>query len=466
MTRSNALERVSRYFDSGGFLADLDRRVGYRTESEEVDHGATLLEYLEREIAPSLHELGFSTRIMDNPVAARGPFLIAHRHEGDDFPTVLSYGHGDVVRGHDSRWREGLTPWRVTVEGEHWFGRGTADNKGQHTINLAALRAVLAERGGRLGFNAKLIFEMGEEMGSPGLRDVCTALRDELAADVFIASDGPRVAAGRPTLFLGSRGVLGFELSVDLRDAAYHSGHWGGALRNPGVVLANSIASLVDAQGRITIDALRPPPLTGAIKNALAEVEVGGGDEDPDVDVDYGEPGLTPTERVFGWNTLEVLAFGAGNPAKPVYAIPGRASAICQLAYVVGTRCEGAEAAIREHLDRHGFSCVDLRISLHMPATRLDIDNPWVRWASNSVARTTGRAPVILPNIGGAVPNDIFADVLGLPTLWVPHSYPGCRQHAPDEHLLGSVAREGLRMMTGLFWDLGEGSGLPGAFQR
>ncbi|WP_167760043.1 hypothetical protein [Paraburkholderia pallida] len=52
-----------------------------------------------------------------------------------------------------------------------------------------------------------------------------------------------------------------------------------------------------------------------------------------------------------------------------------------------------------------------------MPAARLDIDNPWVRWPSNSVARKTGRAPVILPNIGGAVPNDIFADALGLPTL-------------------------------------------------
>ncbi|QBQ98805.1 hypothetical protein [Paraburkholderia pallida] len=65
-------------------------------------------------------------------------------------------------------------------------------------------------------------------------------------------------------------------------------------------LLANAIASLVDGQGRITIDALRPPPLTGPIRNALAAVETGGGDEDPEVDADYGEPGLTPTERVFG----------------------------------------------------------------------------------------------------------------------------------------------------------------------
>jgi hypothetical protein len=72
------------------------------------------------------------------------------------------------------------------------------------------------------------------------------------------------------------------------------------------------------------------------------------------------------------------------------------------------------------------------------------------------MARTTGMRPAILPNIGGSLPNDCFAEVLGLPTLWVPHSYAGCSQHAPDEHVLAPILREGLQLMTGLFWDLGE----------
>jgi hypothetical protein len=50
----------------------------------------------------------------------------------------------------------------------------------------------------------------------------------------------------------------------------------------------------------------------------------------------------------------------------------------------------------------------------------------------------------------------VFADILGLPTVWVPHSYPACSQHAPDEHLLVPVVREALQLMAGLFWDLGE----------
>ncbi|RYX88034.1 MAG: M20 peptidase family dipeptidase, partial [Bradyrhizobiaceae bacterium] len=85
-----------------------------------------------------------------------------------------------------------------------------------------------------------------------------------------------------------------------------------------------------------------------------------------------------------------------------------------------------------------------------------DIDNPWVGWAVQSVQTTTGKAPALLPNFGGSLPNDVFTDILGLPTVWVPHSYPGCSQHAPDEHILKPVTAEALRIMAGLFWDLGE----------
>ncbi len=63
---------------------------------------------------------------------------------------------------------------------------------------------------------------------------------------------------------------------------------------------------------------------------------------------------------------------------------------------------------------------------------------------------------MVAPNAGGSLPNDIFAELLGMPTLWLPHSYGGCSQHAPDEHVLEPLLRQGLEIMTGLFWDLGE----------
>jgi len=460
VTREIAIHHAAGLYDSGIFLRELRRRVGLRTESQEADSGPLLRAYLAEEITPALTELGFTCRMVDNPVPGAGPFLVAHRHEGDGLPTALTYGHGDVVRGYDAQWRDGLSPWDVTVVGDHWYGRGTADNKGQHSINLAALKAVLDARGGKLGFNLKLLFETGEETGSPGLHAVCEQLRDELAADVLIASDGPRLAAANPTLFLGSRGLVNFKLTLELREGGHHSGNWGGLLRNPGVVLANAIASMVDGNGRILIEGLRPPEIPRAVRSALADISVGGNPGEPQVDADYGEPGLTPTERVFGWNNLEVLAFRTGNPEKPVNAIPPHAFAYMQLRFVVGTDWERLGPVVRRHLDAHGFGMVGIEVERGMPATRVDPENAWVQWALRSIAQTTGEKPVLLPNLGGTLPNEVFTDILGMPTLWVPHSYPGCSQHAPDEHLLGPVAREALRIMAGLFWDLGN-AGIP-----
>jgi acetylornithine deacetylase/succinyl-diaminopimelate desuccinylase-like protein len=319
---------------------------------------------------------------------------------------------------------------------------------------------VLAAREGRLGFNVKWLMETGEETGSPGLADFCTAHAADLAADVLIASDGPRLRADRPTVFLGSRGVANFDLTLKLREGAHHSGNWGGLLRNPGTVLAAAIASLVDGRGRILVDALRPPPIPANVRAALAGLEVGGDPGDPVIDADWGEPGLTPAERVFGWNTLEVLALRTGNLDHPVNAIPAAAQARLHLRFVVGTDASRLRAAVRDHLAAQGFADIAVSEPEIMNATRLDPDNAWVRFALASMERSTGRAPVLLPNLGGSLPNDVFADLLGLPTVWVPHSYPGCSQHAPDEHLLRPVAREALQLMSGLFWDLGE-TGAP-----
>ena len=455
MTRSDAIRTALDWFDAGHFQAELARRVARRTESQRGDAKEDLLAYLEGEIGPSVAALGCTWRLLDNP-AGGTPFLFAERHEDAGVSTVLTYGHGDVVLGYGAQWRSGRSPWNVTVEGDRWYGRGTADNKGQHSINLAALARVLAARG-KLGFNLKLLLEMGEEIGSPGLRAVCQRECGCLAADVLIASDGPRLAATRPTLFLGSRGVFNFTLTVDLREGAHHSGNFGGLLANPGTILANAIASLVDGRGRILVAGLRPPPIPDSVRRALAGITPGDGDG-PVIDRDWGEQELTPAERVFGWNALEVLAFRTGNPDHPVNAIPPRAVAHLQVRFVAG--CDFAQflPALRAHLDALGYANVRVAASGDVPmrATRLDPEDPWVRRVAASIERTTGNTPAILPNIGGSLPNDCFAEVLGLPTVWIPHSYPGCSQHAPDEHLLASVAREGLAIMTGIFFDVGD----------
>lgn len=462
MHRNDALTLAQSALDSGRLFADLRRRVALRTESDGGSVPPALTAYLTDELRPSLEALGFDCRLCPNPDPKGGPFLIARRIEDPALPTLLSYGHGDVVSGQDAQWREGLAPWTLVAEGERWYGRGTSDNKGQHSIALAALEAVLQARGGRLGFNMTWLFETGEEAASPGLAAVCAAERAALAADLFIASDGPRVGTRQPTLFLGSRGAVNFTLRIRSgRTRGYHSGNWGGVLGNPATRIAHAVGTLADARGRLLVEALRPPPVDDAVRRALADIPIGAEPDDPPLDADWGEPGLLPAERLVAWNTFEVLALEAGNPQRPINAIPHQAAAHCQLRFVVGTDWERTAEHVQAHLAAHGFEDVEVQVTLAGAATRLDLRNPWVEWAVGSITRSAGHAPHLLPNLAGSLPNDIFATQLGLPTLWVPHGHAGCAQHAPNEHLLVPLVREGLAVMAGLYWDLGEPGAAP-----
>lgn len=457
MTRETAIAKAENYFDSGALKTDLARLVAMPTESQNPERAEVLTAYVETEMRPLLESLGFACRTLHHP-RAKGPFLYAERIEDPRLPTILGYGHGDVIRGLDKDWSKGLSPWSLTEVGDRWYGRGVVDNKGQHIINIAGLRAVLETRG-RLGFNAKYLIEMGEEMGSPGLRDLCEEQKDLLKADVLIASDGPRLNAERPTIFLGSRGGVTFDLTINARDGGHHSGNWGGLLSDPAIQLAHAIASIASPTGQIRIHEWVPKELPAAVRRALTDCEVDGGPSGPTINPEWGEPGLTPAEQVFGWCSFDVLAMKSGVPETPVNAVPPSAWARCQLRFVVGVDPDEVLPALRRHLDRHGFPMVQVNKSRDdiFHATRLDPDDPWVTWALNSLAKTTGKKPALLPNLGGSLPNDIFSEILNLRTIWVPHSYPGCSQHAPNEHLPITIAREGLAMMAGLYWDIGTG---------
>ena len=457
MTRDAAIAMAHRFLDDGSFAQELARRVAIPTESQNPERAPELARYLAEEMRPALEGLGFACRLLREE-GAPGPFLLAERIEAPALPTVLGYGHGDVIRGLDEGWAPGLSPWRLVERDGNWFGRGVADNKGQHAIDLAAQRAVIETRG-RLGFNAKWLIEMGEETGSTGLREVCARHRDLLAADLLIASDGPRLTRDRPTVFLGSRGGASFDLTIDAREGGHHSGNWGGLLSNPAIQLAHALATLVGPTGQIRVPDLVPAGgVPDSVRRALADCALESGPGLPVIDPGWGEPGLTGPEKVFGWCSLEILAMEAGTPATPVNAIPPRAWARCQLRFVVGVEVEAIVPAVRRHLDRHGFAYVQVEAAREevFPATRLDPDHPWVHFTLASIARSTGRRPALLPNLGGSLPNDAFSDILGLPTIWIPHSYPGCSQHAPNEHLPVALAREALGLMAGLYWDIGE----------
>jgi acetylornithine deacetylase/succinyl-diaminopimelate desuccinylase-like protein len=453
----NQLQKLAHdYIDAGGFFRDLAAMVAYPTVSTDPDCTAAVTAYIDDVLTPTLQNLGCTVTTYANPDTSGGPFLIGHRSESPELPTVLCYGHADVVDGQAGQWTRSTDPWTLTADGDRWYGRGAADNKGQHLINLSALRLLLEENGS-LGFNLTYLIETGEEVGSPGLEEFAAHHRAELYADVLIASDGPRLDAATPTLFLGARGIVEIWLDVDLREVSYHSGNWGGVLRNPATTLAGAVSCLVDGHGRIEVPGLLPPELPEAVRESLAGVTVGNTPGDPHVDQDWGDTNLTAAERLYGWNALEVLALGAADIKSPINAIPGRARALLQLRYVAGTDVSRAQEMITKHLASRGFHMVNVEATVQ-PASRTPLDDPWVQWAKGVLNAATDGRVVVLPSIGGTVPNDVFTVTLGMPSLWLPHSYPGCLQHAPDEHMLASIAREGLELATALFYALGNPS--------
>lgn len=456
MTKTSAFEAVDRYFLSGAFESDLRDRVRYRTVSQDISARGELDRYLREIIEPELSAMGFICRRMPNPKEGGPDFLFAERIEDASLPTMLIYAHGDVVEGMDGSWSDGLDPWTLTEKDGCWYGRGTADNKGQHAVNFAALKCVLEQKGNTLGFNVKCLFEMGEECSSPGLREFCAINRDMLKANVLIASDGPRLSLDVPTIYLGSRGSVLMELTCTARKEFLHSGNWGGIVKNPASVLVNAISSIVDGRGRLKLRDLVPQDIPPSVRDVLATLDISEASMKRPLDADWGEPGLSAAERLLGWNSFEVITLDAGNADKPVNAVPPAARAHCQLRFVVGTDWNDVVPAIRRHLDDNGYRDVEVTLIRGGPATRLDPADPWVEWAVQSLSEALGSKPAVNPNIGGTVPNDAFATILGLPTIWVPHSYPGCKQHGIDEHLPKSIAHQGMRMMASLFWDFPE----------
>jgi acetylornithine deacetylase/succinyl-diaminopimelate desuccinylase-like protein len=193
-TRDTAISTALGFFDAGSFRDRLAGLVAIPSTLQDDDHLPDVWRYLQEGIAPWVERMGFSVVVHPNPVDGFGPILVAERIEDPSYRTVLTYGHGDTVRGLDDQWDAGLKPWELKEVGDRWYGRGTADNKGQHVVNLTALEHVIAARGGKLGFNVKLILETSEERGSTGLREFVAGNTTALAADVPIADGADGMA--------------------------------------------------------------------------------------------------------------------------------------------------------------------------------------------------------------------------------------------------------------------------------
>ncbi len=458
--RDDALNRAREHFDSGAFLDALAPRIAIPTESQIPERQPELYRYLEDEMRPEFEAMEHEVQVYDNPVDGRGPVLIASRVEDASLPTVLSYGHGDVVTAFPEEWDDGLDPYVMKIDGDRVYGRGVVDNKGQHCLGMAATKAVLDARGGSLGYNSKFIIETGEEQGSHGLEDFIKAHTSELATDIFLGIDGPRHSLSMPEVVLGSRGADYLDLIVDLkREGGLHSGHWGGVMPDAGIILAQAISTITTPKGKLLIEDWLPKQVPNSVRAAARDLVVDKMDNIPEPeDPEWGDTALTTEEKVMTSTSVIVLAFKCGNPDNPVNSVPSNAWARLQVRHVADVKREALAPALRKHLDDHGYGNIEIVETGRdlFPAHREDPDNPWVQHIVKSLQTTHGGRINVCPGAGGSGPRGFFANHLDCVAMIVPNSYAGCGQHGPNEHGLIPLFREGIANLAGIYWDAGE----------
>jgi acetylornithine deacetylase/succinyl-diaminopimelate desuccinylase-like protein len=180
--------------------------------------------------------------------------VVGHQPGPPGTPTVLLYSHYDVQPplGEDA-WQS--PPWTLTERDGRWYGRGTADCKGNVVMHLTALRALAADGGG-LPCGIKIVCEGSEEFGGSGLAELVPAQPDLLAADTVLVADAGNPRVGMPAMTISLRGMAVVDVRLDALEGAVHSGGFGGAAPDPLAALIAMLATLHDATGDTTIDGI------------------------------------------------------------------------------------------------------------------------------------------------------------------------------------------------------------------
>ena len=431
----------------------LDRLFDYLRRPSISAHGVGIGETAEY-LGELLRAMGLRTRILPTE---GWPVVFGERIPNPDLPTVLLYGHYDVQPPDPLEdWISG--PFDPEIRDGRIYARGVGDNKGQHFANLMAIESLIACHG-ELPCNVKVLLEGEEEVGSPHLADFVRTHRELLRADLVITSDGPVHSDGQSCLVFGVRGVAGFELRARGARGDLHSGNWGGVAPNPLWTLVHLLGTMKNANGEITIagfhDAVRAPtPAESAALEALPF------DEDAileelGVDAFDAPEGLGMAERLSTRPTLTINGIhgGYGGPGSKT-VLPHEAVAKCDIRLVEAQTCADVLAKVEAHVRAHapGVEFVPMG---GMDPSRTPVDSPFAGPIRLAMTEAQGREPLIVPALGGSLPDYVFTKILGVPAFGVPYANPDEANHAPNENLEVERFISGIRTGAAILTYLG-----------
>ncbi len=401
-----------------------------------------------------LQGMGFAARLMPT---VGWPMVYGARRDALGAPTVLLYGHYDVQPPDPlDAWVS--PPFEPTLRDGRIYARGAGDNKGQHFAQLLALEATLAVRGA-LPCNVIVLLEGEEEVGSPHIADFVRSHRDLLRCDLVVTADGPVHDSGRATILFGVRGVASFELRARSANRDLHSGNWGGVAPNPLWTLVHLLATMKAPDGRITIDGFYDNvlPQTLLEQAALAALPV----DVPRVKQELGLTALdAPADRGFyerlsAWPTLTIngLHGGYGGPGSKT-VLPHEAVAKCDIRLVEAQTVDEILDKVAAHVRKHAPD-VELVPQGGMDPSKTPLDSPYTAPVQRAVALGHGEAPLLVPALGGSLPDYVWTKVLGVPAFVTPYANADEANHAPNENIEVERFYKGIKTGAALLAELG-----------
>ncbi len=329
------------------------------------------------------------------------------------------------------------------------YARSASDDKAPIVALCAAMDAI----GGKTRSNIHVVLDGEEEMGSPSLTGAIARYRDKLRASLLLILDGPVHASGRPTLAFGARGIVTLELTVFGPKMALHSGHYGNWIPNPGVRLAQLLASMKDEQGRTTIRGFYDtvPALTAEQRQVLRSVP----DDEPALlklfGVAHPDAVGESLQEAIQYPSLNVRGMRSGYVDEPRTIIPPDATAALDMRLVKETPSARMLALVRTHLEAQGYHLVEgdpddatrakyaklarLKAGEAMEAYRTEPESQEGVQVTEALARLWGTPPVRIRTMGGTVPIAPFIRELGLPAVGVPIVNFDNNQHGDNENL-------------------------------
>jgi acetylornithine deacetylase/succinyl-diaminopimelate desuccinylase-like protein len=395
---------------------------------------------------------GLSAEIV--PTAGH-PAVIGRADGPPGTPRVLVYGHFDVQPpGPLDEWAS--PPFEPTIRDGRIYARGAGDNKGQHLAHLQALR--LLTDGGRRPppCSVSVLLDGEEEVGSPNLASLIDEHRDRLGCDLVVWSDGPVHESGRWCVLFGVRGIVKFDLVATGANRSLHSGNWGGIAPDPLWTLTHLLATMKDAAGRITIEGFHDDirPLGAAEREALDRLPVDPGGVLADLGLErFDAPVDRPyLDRLAAWPTLTINGIEGGDRRRTM--IPGRAVAGCDVRLVPDQDPDRIVDCIRAHVAGHAPTVEVSNVQTMWPS-RTPIDGPFTNPVVRAMAAVQGEPPLLVPALGGSLPDYVFTRVLGVPSLGIPFANVDEANHAPDENLEIGRYLTGIRTSMAVLTELG-----------